>query len=330
MQHRPLVFLSWSFVQGRSREIADALGGTAWSVYPRRLAGRRRAPLRYLVSSALTVVKLARCRPSAVVVTNPPLLPAMLVWVYSRFVSTRLLIDSHPTAFGRKGDRMSARLLPLHRWLARRADAVLVTTDEWVDEVERWGGRGLVVHEAPPNWSCPPPETETAGRTNLLFAGVFGGDEPVEEVVDAARELDEVDVVITGDLRRAPLGLVESAPPNVRFVGFLAPTDYARAVCRADLVLTLTTEPTSVMRAAYEGVYARRPIIISDWPVLRELFPGAVFVPNDAAGIAAGVRDAIEHRGKLLAELDRARELQSSRWDAQLASIRAILVRDVS
>jgi glycosyltransferase involved in cell wall biosynthesis len=324
-----VVFLSWSFVQGRSREIADALDGEAWSIYPARLVGRRLTPLRYAVSALLTAVKLVRRRPTAVVVTNPPIVPALLVWLYGRIVPCRLALDSHPASFGRKGDRVSARLLPVHRWLARRVDAVLVTTDEWVAEVERWGGRGVVVHEAPPPWTCGPPRPRVDGVTRVLFVGVFGGDEPVDEVVDAARRLDDVELLVTGDLRRAPAGLVEGAPPNVRFVGFLGPDEYAAAVDQADLLLALTTEPTSIMRAAYEGVYAGRPVIVSDWPALRELFPYAVFVANEADGIAEGVRTAIDDRGTLLAGLAPARELQTTRWDDQRAEVRSILVSDV-
>jgi glycosyltransferase involved in cell wall biosynthesis len=291
--------------------------------------GRRRTALRYAVSALLTVAKLARHRPTAVVVTNPPIVPGVLAWLYARVAGARLALDSHPASFGRKGDRVSARLLPVHRWLARRVDTVLVTTDEWVEEVERWGGRGLVVHEAPPPWTCGPARRQVDGVTRVLFVGVFGGDEPVDQVVDAARHLDDVEILVTGDLRRAPAGLVEAAPPNVRFVGFLDPDDYAAAVDDADLLLALTTEPTSVMRAAYEGVYAGRPIVISDWPALRELFPYAVFVANDAEGIAKGVGAAVDDRGTLLAELARARELQTTRWDDQRAAVRSILVGDV-
>ena len=50
------------------------------------------------------------------------------------------------------------------------------------------------------------------------------------------------------------------------------------------------------MRAAYEAVYAGRPLIISDSPERRDLFPHAIHVTNDAASIEQGLRLAVENR----------------------------------
>lgn len=320
----PVLFASWSAVAGRAEEIASALGGRACVVHPAVLRGRRRAPLRYLVGLVVTSAALVRHRPRAVVATNPPVFPGLLSWAYARATGARLALDSHPTAFGAKDNRTAQRLLGVHRWMARRADVVLVTTDDWVDELASWGARGLVVHEAPPAWRVAP-AGPIAGRPTVLFVGVFASDEPVAEVVEAARRLPGVDVVVTGDVARAPAGLVAGAPDNVRFVGWVPGDGYVALLGAADVVLTLTTEPTSVMRAAYEAVWAGRPCVVSDWPVLRELFPDAIACGNDAAGIAAALGTAIEDHGTLRARAEQARTRQLRRWDEQVGAIRAAL-----
>ncbi|MGH9063269.1 MAG: WecB/TagA/CpsF family glycosyltransferase [Acidimicrobiales bacterium] len=320
----PVTFLAWTPIQGRAAEIAHALGGETCCIYYRRLVRRKLVPLRYVISAFHTVAYLARRRPAALIVTNPPIIPAVIGWAYGRLTGAQVLLDSHPAAFGAQGDTVSARLQRAHRWLVPRVLATLVTSDVWVRRIVEWGGTGLVLHEAPPLWQVEEAKPLRAPET-VLFVGTYGGDEPVEEVIGAAALCPDLRVQVTGSLARRPPGLDEGAPPNVVFTGFLGPDDYARAVGEADVVLTISSEPTSVMRAAYEAVYAGRPLVVSDWPGLRESFPFAVHVPNTARGIAAGLRTAIRDHDALRDRAAEARRRQMQRWEQQLASLRALL-----
>jgi glycosyltransferase involved in cell wall biosynthesis len=210
----------------------------------------------------------------------------------------------------------------VHRFLVRRAAVTLVTADSWVDTVVEWGGRGLVVHEAPGRWaSLAAPARDPGRRRQILFVSRFAGDEPVDEAVAAARALPEFDFLVTGRLEDLPAALAASAAPNVTFVGFLPAAGYAALVAEADVVLALTTEPTSVMRCAYEAVYARKPLVISDWPLCRELFPFALPVSNDSEAIASGLKNAVARLGELQENADKALSLQMARWDSQLSAL---------
>lgn len=320
--------VTWQRHGGRAEEFAHALGGRAVHVYPRALSERRWVVLRYLVSVVLTAAALVRRRPAAVVVVNPPVFPGLVVAAYCRLTGARFLLDSHTGSFGVKGNAVAARSLGITRWLARRSAGVMVTTTSWVAEVQKWGARGLVVHEAPPSWTVPPPRR--TGRPQVLFVGVFSSDEPVEEVVAAAALLPEVDLLVTGDVDRAPAGLVDAAGSNVVFTGFLDQQGYRALLETADVVIALTTEPTSVMRAAYEAVYAERGLVVSDWPTLQEVFPLARHRGNDAAAIADGVRETLEDDPP--AAVERARSAlaaQTTRWDDQLDAMRTALALPV-
>ncbi|HZU73371.1 MAG TPA: WecB/TagA/CpsF family glycosyltransferase [Acidimicrobiales bacterium] len=324
-RERPKVaFLAWTPIGGRSAEIADALGGEAYCVRAPGLGAKHWAPLRYALGLGLTVAYLVRRRPRALIVTNPPLLPGLLGWAYARATGAALVLDTHPGGFGAQGDAVAGRLQAVHRWLARRAAASLVTTDHWQRVLEGWGARGLVFHESRPPWRVAPPRSPT-GRPQVLFVGTFGGDEPMEEVLAAARRLPEVDLRITGDLARCPAPLRGSAPDNVTFTGFLVGDEYRRAVEEADLLVTLSTEPTSVMRAGYEAVWAQRPLIVSDWPGLAQVFPFAVQVSNDAEGIAVGVRRALEHHDRLRRCAGPALDLQTARVERMEQALRVLL-----
>jgi hypothetical protein len=90
----------------------------------------------------------------------------------------------------------------------------------------------------------------------------------------------------------------------------------------------LTTEPTSVVRAGFEAVYAGRPLIVSDWPELRESFPHAVYARDDEAGIARAMGEAVERHAELSQAAPAALAHTRRRWAGQLAELRKLLELD--
>lgn len=318
-----MTFLAWGPVGGRSSEIASALGGEARCYYDLRISRRALVPLRYALSAARTVLYLVARRPRAVIVTNPPVFPALIAYPYARLARAPLLLDSHPDAF--RPDGTHSAFLGIHSWLVRRARATLVTSDDLVRQVESWGGRGLVVHEPPPH-ATGRPLSDTPSRPRVLVLGSLSVDEPVDVVIEAARRLPEVDFEVTGDTGRCPPGLVARSPDNVTFLGYLDTRAYEHALHRASLAVVLTTWlEWAVPRSAYDAVYARRPLVVTASPQLTDLFPYAVHVDNDVESVTAGVRKALDQHDELVLAADTALRLQSDRWDAQLLSLRTVI-----
>jgi len=311
-------FISWSEDDGRALEVAAALGGEARIFYDLRIVRRPLVPIRYLLSATRTIAYLVRRRPGGVIVTNPPIFPGLIGLAYASVTGAALVLDSHPSAFG--AAPLASRLIGVHAWLSRRAVTTLVTVEELAGVVRGWGGSADIVHEAPPPWSVRP-LSHLEGRPRVLYIGRFSGDEPTQEVIDAARALPEVDVCITGDLRKCPPGARATAPPNVIFTGFLRGEQYRRALEDADIVLVLTRHEQAVNRAAYEGVYAGRPLIVSARTAMIRLFPYAIAVGDDAASIAEGIRGAVDRHAELVAAAPSALALQSERWRRQLAHL---------
>lgn len=326
---KQVVYLAWSTNTGRVLELGALLGARPLLMYPRWLRGRGLTPLRYLLCSLWTLGRLGLTRPDVVIVINPPVLAGCCAALYGRLSGARVLLDSHPGGFGAQGDRLSAVLQPLHRWAVRGAAATLVTGEHWAERVRHWGGRPLVVHEPAAAWTAAAtvatalPSASAPAR--VVFLGTYGRDEPVAELVSAARSLPGVTVRVTGDPAAAPAGLLENAPENIHPLGYLQAREYREELLAADLVIVLTTEPTSVMRAAYEAVYALRPLVVSDWPSLEEVFPYAVHVTNTPEGIAAGIRTALTELERLRSDAVRARALQTSRWQSQLAALHIVV-----
>ncbi|MGH8994519.1 MAG: hypothetical protein ACRDYB_00520 [Acidimicrobiales bacterium] len=255
--------------------------------------------------------------------TNPPIIAGLITYGMALSIGAHLVLDTHPGGFGAQGDRVAARLQPLHRWLARRAILCLVTEDLWRKKVEAWGTPGLVVHEAPGDWQATKPVRHR--RLRILYVGRFGADEPARAVIGAAALVPECDVIVTGELERCPPELLRSAPPNVTFAGFLDSYGYRAAVMGSDAMVTLSTEPASVMRAACEALYAGRPLILSDWPVNRELFPYSIHVANNVAGLAWGLREVDINFDRYAAMAEDALDLQFARWQQQRHELQKLL-----
>jgi glycosyltransferase involved in cell wall biosynthesis len=320
---RPRVaFIAWAEDAGRAHEIARALGGEARALYRLRIVRKPLVPLRYLLNTIGTCSYLLSRRPRAVIVTNPPIFPALVALFYCTVTKAPLLLDSHPSAFG--DAPMAKQVAGVHAWLARRATTTMVTVPELAEIVTAWGGRADIVHEAASAHRATPARP-LSDPARIVYIGRFAGDEPTAEVVEAARLVPEAEVLITGDVRKCPAHLLRSAPANVTFTGFLEGDDYDRALERADVIMVLTRHPLAVNRGAYEAVYFERPLIISHLPAMTPLFPYAISVSNNSAGIAWGIRSALERHPYLVSVCPDARALQEQRWQQQLDRLRELV-----
>lgn len=308
-----LEFVAWGAVPGRSEELAAALGGQARCFFPPH-EPRPPVLVRWAISSLRTAVHVLRRRPGVLVVTNPPCPAALVGLAAGRAVGAVVVLDSHPGAFGAQGDRVAARLAPLHRWATRHADLSIVAAESWREVVERWGAGAVVVHEAPGGWELRPAKRHD--RLRVLYVGRFARDEPWEAVLGAAHTVPGVDVLVTGDPTAVALDAA-SLPDNVELLGYLARDAYRRAVYGADAVVALTTDGGSVMRAACEAVWAGRPLVVSGWPTGREAFPFALHVDNTPESIAAALRDLDADYGSFAGAGAAAHALQLERWGDQ-------------
>jgi hypothetical protein len=258
-------------------------------------------------------------------VQAPPVPAVAIAWAWSRLARVPLLIDSHPASFGTEQARVDRVMRPLLAWLVPRSAGCLVTTPRLGEQISRWGGHPIVVHEAPMPWGERMRRRGCSPQPRALFVCTFAPDEPVMQTLEAAARLPDVTFAITGDLRRLPEAARSSAPGNVQWVGYLNATDYVAALEQADVIMSLTMRPESVARSAHEGVDALRPMVISGGPHMRDLFPYAVIVENEPPSIAAGVAEALRRYEELSEKAIEARSVQHRRWHEQLADIHAAL-----
>ena len=281
--------------------------------------GLARDPLKYPRLAWRTVRLLARRRPRVVFVQSPPTLAVWAVAAYAAMSGARFVIDAHSDAFQRA---RWTRPRWLNRIVARRATATLVTDPYWAGRITADGAVAIVVPDIPTGVEVAGADRDALGDGfHLLVVNTWSPDEPLSAVLEAAADLPEAAFHVTGR-RDARLDALGQLPANVHFTGFLPDDEYARLMSSVDAVVCLTTRDHTMQRGACEALSKARPIITSDWGLLRSYFSrGTVHVDNTAEGIRDGIRRLMTHYAAYTASIADLRKDRIGEWDTRRAAM---------
>jgi glycosyltransferase involved in cell wall biosynthesis len=269
-------------------------------------------------------------RPRIVFVQDPPIFASFSVYLYSllarvlfgRAYKTGFVIDAHTGAF------LHPWWKPF-RWLQklvyRRALAVIATNRTLAEVVQSWQANGIAL--AGPPIEIPPGDAVDLGEGfNLVLINSFSEDEPLAEVIEAVADQPDVHLYVTGNVRKAPAGMVEAKPDNVTFTGFLPDKDYLELLRGADAVMALTYEDYTLQLGGMEAVAAGKPLITSDLSFLREYFSlGTVHVPNHASGVRTGIRQMQQNCASLQKEVADLQRLHKEDWLTKSQQLRELV-----
>lgn len=319
-----LTYISWAESCSRSDHTARELGGRSYMVYAPQYGSRAATILfKYAAQWRQTAKILDREQPDVVAVMTPPLVASLAVLVYLRRHGGQLVLDAHSAAFLHPRWRT---LQWLQRWLCRQATATLVHNDHIGGLVRGAGGQAILVPDIPVTFSEVEHLARSAAFTVVVVCS-FNYDEPIKAIMAAARLTPEVQYLITGNASRLKAHDVPTIPDNVSLTGFVSIPAYGGLLTGADAVMTLTTRDHTMLRGAYEAIYQGTPVIVSDWPLLREEFPlGAEHVDNSAEGIARGVRRLQADWQSYREGAARLRERKLARWEATRRVLEAELM----
>jgi glycosyltransferase involved in cell wall biosynthesis len=309
-----IVFVTWPLTR-RPIGIAAAIGASVHA--PLRVGQHWPFVIRYLLQAIQTTAHLVRVRPSEVIFSNPPFVTGVLLIILSRMLRFRVWADSHSGAFN---DPRWARFGRANAWVMRRCERVIVTNPGLASVVERAGAKPLVL-----NWWVEEPVERRREAGFLLAPLTYSFDEPVEELIAAARLVPDVKIVLTG---RPPEDLRRRAPDNCVFTDWLAGEEYRDKLRSARGLIALTTREDTMQLSAQEGLQHGLPMLMSGTRLLRDFFSGGgvCFVDgHDPEILAARLRTLWEKHSQLTEELLAARAGIYRRCRAELDELRAAL-----
>lgn len=311
-----ILFVSWAEDCSRSDSIARQLGGESFMIYSSFWGSNYFTILfKYIVQSWRTVRLILKEKPDIVYVMTPPTAACLPVWFMGLFTKLKYVIDAHTGAFLLPP---WSRLRAVHGFFSRRALATLVTNQKLADIVDGWGARSVIVPDVPVEFPRIE-EFETRPGSCMVYISTFTVDEPLDLLLAAAKRVPSVTIYVTGDTAACSDEIIQSAPSNVVFTGFLSRASYAGLIKACHSVICLTVLDHTMQRGAYEAVYLGRPVITSNFGILRENFDvGAVHVDNDVDSIVDGItrmsRDSAEFQSQAVELGARKRH----RWEANL------------
>lgn len=315
-------FIAWTRYNRRSDLLAQHFGATMHHIARGQPGTVLNAPYRYWLQSLETWRVLRREKPDIIFVQNPPLPCVVVAHLYARRYGARYVIDSHTGAFLSPKWRWS---IGLHRLLSRDAVTTIVTNEALRQVVNSWGCHASIVGFTPANYPVGE-DFPISDGFNLAVIQTGAEDEPLDAVVDAARMLPDVNFYVTGAIDRIPKGTLTSKPANCHLTGYLPYERYVGLLRGVDIVVDLTTRNHTLLLGAFEAVSIGTPIIVSDWPLLREYFSrGAIYVDNTSKGIWEGVLHARREREALRTEVLQLRDNLHAEWDQKFSELQTLL-----
>ncbi len=306
------IYITWDRYSSRSDSTAHFFGAKSFNIQLVKNPSKFYVPLKYFLATLKTLAIICSERPHVVFIQNPPLIPVLILWVYSFLMKVHYIPDTHASVFT---SRRWNRFLWLYRFLSKRALTNILHNDYFVKKVRDWGANAINLGGVPRQLKTNKTYPLRDGF-NVVFPCSFYGDEPVEEVILAARELQGVKFYITGDLRRAPKELTKNVPNNIVFTDFLPHEDYVALLKACDVVICLVNQDLTNQSGAYEAIAIGRPIIVSNWPLLREIYyRGTIHIDNKCISLVKAIKAIQNNYAHYLDEIKLLKEEGLSNWE---------------
>jgi glycosyltransferase involved in cell wall biosynthesis len=282
------------------------------------------APLKYPPMWLKTWWVLLKQRPSKVLVINTPVFAPLSVYLYCVLAGIPFAMNVHGHTLGGRRWGWSR---PIQQFLSKRAAVSLVGTTEYQQIFNTWGARVLFLEDPPLEIPAKSQGVKTApSQFRVTVVSTFAGDEPLDLIIQAARRLPDVCFYITGDTTLASQEFLDSAPENVKFPGYLKGNSWWDLLFSSNAIMTLTTNPYSLVSGGTEGMYIGKPLILSRQPALTEYFTkGTVFIDHTVDSIIDGVHQARERESILSQESKELAAEKRSNWECAFQEFEEIL-----
>ncbi len=328
------IHLAWTAFQRRQVSMAQAAGFECVFL-PIKAKGKLDKFLGYLRALVNSVFILKKRHPDVVWVQLPqvPTLWAALLYRALCCPSAKIVADCHNAQLRAPWSRF-----PLALWSLRRADVILVHNEAMFDRAKEIGwpmNKVHVLEDVPPVFSDVEPKGLARSQIDapkpwVVFPGSFAADEPISEVMEAARLAPELTFIITGRPDRALRNGhdITQLPANMRLPGFLSIEVFDDLLREADVVMGLTREEGIQLSVCNEALGFGKPLVTSNTKILDKLFGNAAVLVDskDSSSIAKGCRLALANKESLSIKSAILSSERMANWQKfQLSTVNALL-----
>lgn len=318
------IWVAWE-KQRRSAELAKSLGIELCILSSERDS----SIIRYLILGGRTIAFLFKRRPRIIIAQNPSLILVLILCILNPFFKYRLIVDRHSNfKFTDKRTLKWKIFQVVSNFTLRKAELTIVTNTYLCEYVNACGGRGAVLQDKMPEMNLAT-EMELSSKVNVAVVSSFAEDEPLNEIIMAAKIVKNYTLYVTGNFKKIEKSIdIEKLPTNIIFTGFLSESSYQSLLNSVDIVMVLTNQEYTLTCGAYEAISLKKPLVLSNSKTIRDYFrKGAVYCDSNSASIARCIEDCSRNIARLTEEIVKLREELLIDWYERFNDLRAVMLR---
>lgn len=317
------IFFSWHLSQ-RSKSLANRLGLKLLAIQP-----EGNSFYRFSICVIWTIYQLIKTRPKFIILQYSFLF-LIILSIYKRLSSQKILLvcDCHTKALKRSITGILSGLFQrLKQWSFLKCDLCIIHNTELSSEIKLLNKNYIVLHDPLPTFFLQPiidnNDLSQGLKEKIVFICSYDKDEPIKEILVAAKELSEkYQVYLTG---KTPKKLASFKNNNLHFTGYLEDIKYQKLLTQASVIISLTTESACLQCAAFEAMVVNKPLVTSDTNALRSLLgSAAIYVKNQSPIIINGVEQALIKKERLKNELLIQKNKLEKEFDSKISIITSV------
>ena len=277
--------------------------------------------LRYPLSIYRTLSSIIEKKPKVVFCQNPSVVLAFILALTKQILNYKLIVDRHSNFKFDTASSKNPKLILFHylsNFSIKHADITIVTNNFLSQIVTNKKGKPVVLPDKIPELELNE-KIELNNSFNLFFICSFSSDEPYIEIFEAVKSIENLTLYVTGDYNKAGLSK-EKIASNIILLGFIDEKVYLKYLNSVDAVIVLTNQDHTLNCGSYESVCAEKPMVLSDFNVIKNYFyKGVIYSKLDSGSISNAIRQLISSKNKLNDDVKNIKkELQIS-WKVQSA-----------
>lgn len=307
----------------RSRELAKVLGAE-YVVFTN--SGNRF--IRYPILTFKTIKFLIRNKNSLFFCQNPSIVLCTIVCALKYFFKYRVVVDRHSNFKFHTIKSINPKWIMFHLlsgFTIKSADITIVTNEYLREYIDNKGGCGFVLQDKLPSLDSSKKQVDLNGVINFVFISTFSDDEPIFEIVEAARMVGpKFHVYITGSYKKFKEidSLISCLPGNVTLTGFISEEDYQSLLSSAEIIIVITEQEYTLTCGAYEAVALGKPMILGNTRTIKEYFhKGAVYTDPKASEITDSMFFSVEHIQKNREQVEDLKNILRKDWEARFKNL---------
>lgn len=316
---QPSAWITWE-TQIRNRSMAALLNIPLYEL----IVNKHRA-IRYPILIFKTIYIVYKNDIRVLFVQNPSIVLSMLAVLFTSVRNMKVIVDAHNSGIYPLEGR-SKLLSWAAKYIARKADAVIVSNSYLASAVKLWGATPIVMPDPVPDLHAE--DKVASERPYLFFICTWAADEPYLEIIEAAKLIPEtIDIYITGKYRnKLSQTQLDTLPSNIKLLGFVPEHDYVAYFSSCLIAIDLTTRDNCLVCGAYEALSLEKPCIVSNSKVNREIFStGFIYTDNNATAIAAAINQGLQNLKQLNIDIATQSKSHRSLIEKQAFELKRIL-----